>query len=303
MEPKRYILGIDIGGTSVKIGVVCQSNVIESTNIRNTFKGKENELIPGIKSICNYYISKFNIDRIGIGCPGEIIDGTVICASNLGWKNFDILNAFKEAFPDKYINVDNDGNAACLAELHYGKLKGEKDGIFITIGKGIGGAFIIDGKICHGTYGFGGRFGHMVIRSGGRRCGCGRRGCFETYGSVTGLIQTVREINSKWEKEEDKIDVSKMSGFVIVNKVQEQNEIVTKAVEKWNCDLAEGILNILMILDSPSIVIAGGITESGLIDLDYIRRYISMLGYDKCKISLATFKGKTGLVGAASLVD
>lgn len=303
MENKRYILGVDIGGTSVKIGVVNESSCIESTSIRNTFKGKPQELIPGIKSLCEYYINKFHIQRIGIGCPGEIQDGIVLHASNLGWRNFDILSAFNEAFPNKYIKVDNDGNTACLAEMHYGKLKGVDNGIFITLGKGIGGAIILDGKMVLGTNGLGGRFGHMVIRTNGRRCSCGRRGCFETYGSVTGLIQTVREHNSRWEIEEEKIDASKISGFMIVQAINENNKIVQESVQRWNHDLAEGILNLCAIFDSKMVIIAGGITESGLIDLEYIKEFIRVLGYDNCKISLATFKGKTGIIGAAALVD
>ena len=117
------ILAVDIGGTSVKMGVVSDGRVLENTSIRNVFKGKSDQLMDGIKDICQDYITRYNIKKVGIGCPGDICEGKVLLATNLGWVDFDLYNAFKEVFPFLEISVDNDGHAAALAEMHYGNLK------------------------------------------------------------------------------------------------------------------------------------------------------------------------------------
>lgn len=300
---KEYVLGIDIGGTSIKIGVVSNCNVIESASIRNVFKGNFDALLPGIKEICDLYVNKYNINKIGIGCPGDIVDGVVKVASNLGWKNYDILNVFKKSYPECEIVVENDGKAACNAEKIYGALANIKNGLFITIGRGVGGAIIYNGQDVYGNYRNGGKIGHMIIQKNGRRCNCGRRGCFETYASVYGLIQTIKETNVHWPNEEEKIDTEKLSGVQIVNYNKKGSIVAKNGIEKWNKDLSEGILNLCMIFDPSVIVIAGGITESGLLNLDTIKDVLVKNGYDKCQLTLAKFKGKSGLVGAASLFN
>ena len=159
----------------------------------------EGDLKSILEEICDDYINRFNITKIGIGCPGNIVDGIVTFASNLGWKNYEILKDFSLKFPNCKIYVDNDGNAACKAEMKFGNLNNVSNGLFVTIGKGVGGAIIIDNKIVKGHNNKGGRFGHTVIHTNGRKCNCGRRGCFETYASVAGLLQTVKEQNQKWK--------------------------------------------------------------------------------------------------------
>lgn len=300
---QEYVLGIDIGGTSIKIGVVYENEVIESTSMRNLFKGKSELLVDGIKDICDDYINRFNIVKIGVGCPGNILNGVVTFASNLGWKNFNILSEFKNKFPNCKVYVDNDGNASCQAEIKFGNLQNVENGLFVTIGKGVGGAIIIDKKIVHGHHNKGGRFGHTVIHTNGRKCNCGRKGCFETYASVAGLLQTVKEYNQKWNVEEQQINIEKLSGFQILKHAKEENPMVIAAVNKWHKDIAEGLLDLCHIFDPSIIVIAGGITEGGLLNPNYLKSFLKNHRYDDCDIKLARYKGKTGLVGAASLVE
>lgn len=299
----EYILAIDIGGTSVKIGVVLVDAVIESTSVRNVFKGKPQTLIPGIKNICDQYISNYQISKIGIGCPGDIKNGIVEYASNLGWSNFEILKEFQETYPSFSIVVANDGQAASNAEVSYGELKGVEKGLFVTIGRGVGGAIILGHQIINNVYNIEGRIGHMVIHTHGRKCNCGRRGCFETYASVLGLIQTVKEVNAKWTVEEEKVDVDKISGYQIVQYKKQGNKVAIEAVKKWNNSIAEGLLNLCNIFDPSVIVIAGGITESDLLCLYYIKQFLANHDHENCDVKLAKFKGKTGLIGAASLVN
>lgn len=303
MEEKEYVLGIDIGGTSIKIGVVNADQILESTSVRNTFKGASKNLLPGIKPICDNYIKKYNIKKIGVGCPGDIENGVVVLAANLGWNHFNILEEFKKYYPDCSINVDNDGNAACEAELKYGELGNVTNGLFITIGRGVGGTVIVDKKIVHGIHNRGGKFGHMVIHTNGRKCNCGRRGCYETYVSVLGLINTVKEVNERTSDPNAKIDTSKLSGYQIINYLKDNKSVAIEGVRKWHNDLAEGLLNLCLVFDPSVIIIAGGITEGPLLNIEYIQKYLASHDYESCEVKVATFKGKTGLVGAAALCE
>jgi glucokinase len=302
MSSNVNILAVDIGGTSVKMGVVSAGRVLENTSIRNVFKGKSDQLMEGIKDICQDYINRYNISKVGIGCPGDICEGKVLFASNLGWVDFDLYSAFKEVFPNLEVYIDNDGHAAALAEMHYGNLKNVENGIFVTIGRGIGGAIIVNNKILYGNYQKGGKIGHMTIHYNGRKCNCGRKGCFETYGSVLGLIKSVKEENMKLDDSE-KVDVEKLSGMQIVSYKNENKKAAIKGVNKWNKDIRIGLLDLCNLFDPEMIVIAGGITESGLLDIQGIKDYLSSHYYNKCDVRLAKYKGKTGLVGASLLVN
>ena len=303
MNNDNKVLCIDIGGTSIKIGIVSKNSIIESASIRNSFKGNFEQLIPAIKEMCDKYISKYQIKKMAVGCPGDIDDGKLIFASNLGWHDIDVLSSFKENFKDVEIKIANDGYAASLAERKYGHLKDVDNAIFITIGKGIGGSIICNGKEVKGENNFASRIGHMVIKAGARRCNCGRKGCFEAYGSITGLIRTTKEYNLKWTKKDELIDVDKLSGYKILSYLNNGNKLVKEAIRRWNKDIVIGLLNLCHVFDPSVIVIAGGVTESEFLDLDFIKEKLSKHKYDKCEIKLATLKGKTGLVGAGCLFD
>lgn len=303
MNNEDKILCIDIGGTSIKIGVVYKDNIIESASVRNSFKGNFDMLIPSIKDLCNLYINKYQLNKMAIGCPGDIDMGKLIFASNLGWQNIDLLKEFQNNFKNVEVRVANDGVAASLAERTYGYLKDVSDAIFVTIGKGIGGCIISNGNELKGNHNFGSRFGHMVIKSGGRRCNCGRKGCFEAYGSISGLIKTTKEYNQKWTKKEDLIDIDKLSGYKILNYLKDGNKLVKESINRWNKDIVIGLLNLCHIVDPSIIVIAGGVTESEFLNLDFIKVKLAKHKYDKCEVKLATLKGKTGLVGAGCLFN
>lgn len=301
MEKQEYILGIDIGGTSIKIGVVSKGNVIESYSVRNIYKGHFNNLLLGIYPLCDKYVKKYFINKIGVGCPGDFKDNVLIKAVNLGWQNINVLQKFKETFPNKEIIVANDGYAAYMAERKYGDLKEEVNGVMLTIGKGIGGTLLINNQVVKGSHNMGGRIGHMVIRSGGRKCNCGKKGCFEAYGSITGLLKTVNEYNLKEYPEQEKIDVERLSGYKIAQYLKEEKKVVVDAVNKWHKDIVEGILNICNFMDPNMIIIAGGITESEILNIDYLIEKIHSKGYKNVTIKSSSLKGNTGLIGAASL--
>ena len=293
------ILAIDIGGTSVKMGVVEEDQILQFTSYKNTWKGEQDKLLPFLKTTLTHWIEKYHIHKIGIGCPGEIKDGVVIFAANLNWRNFEISKQLKEIFPNIEVRLENDGQAATLAEMTYGRLKDVENGIFIVFGRGVGGSLIIDHKIYRGSYQRGGNFGHMVIKGPkARKCNCGRRGCLETYASIAGLIQTIKETNYRSPQ---KTSLGQLGGLKITELAQNQNPIVLKAIQQWNKDIAESILSLCLVVDPTHIILAGGITESGLINIQAIKEKLNEQGYDDVIVEISKFKGKAGTIGAAAL--
>lgn len=295
----ELILAIDIGGTSIKMGVVNKNKIVESIQMRNIWKNSQDKFVDDIKINIQYFINKYAITKIGVGCPGEINNDIVVCASNLQWNNFALKEKIQKEFPSILIKIENDGNAALLAEVKYGKLQNVDYALFVVFGRGVGGGIILNGKQMKGSSYRGSKIGHVVMKGPrGRKCSCGRMGCFETYASVTGLFQTVREINYHNGNLEH---LKKLNGFLIHELYKNDDPIIKTAVAQWNNDIAEGLLNLAEVVDPSHIILAGGITESGLIQLPYITQKFVEYGYENVNIEISAFKGKAGLIGAAAL--
>ncbi len=297
---QEKVLAIDIGGTSIKTGIVEGDKIIEFASYKNVWKGAQEKLTPFFSKIFSHWIEKYNITKIGIGCPGDIIDNVVVSAANLKWHDFHLLDELQAIYPQMTIKIENDGRAATLAELTYGKLKDVKNGIFIVFGRGVGGSLVINHEIYTGSFTRGGNFGHMVIKNyKARKCNCGRRGCFETYASVAGLVQTIKDINYH---SKNPVPLKELGGLRVMDLANNQHPIVIKAIKQWNLDIAESILSLALILDPSHIILAGGITESGLIDIEVIKEKLREQHYDNVVVELSDFKSKAGLVGAATLL-
>lgn len=201
---KRYVVGIDIGGQTTKIGVVDLSGTVLSQAVIRTDIYGSNEwefvsaLSDAVKSCIENSGKEGQIRGIGVGAPnGNYYTGEIAFAPNLAWaadksvKFADMLSATMGGIP---VSLTNDANAAAMGEMAYGVARGMRDFIMITLGTGVGSGIVIDGKLVYGHDGFAGELGHVnIVRENGRLCGCGRRGCLETYCSATGVARTAKE--------------------------------------------------------------------------------------------------------------
>lgn len=196
----KLVAGIDIGGTNSVFGLVDEQGIIHArSSLRTTDYPQPEELVKsisaGLKSLLKEKTSAFELIGIGIGAPnGNYFSGTVDFAPNMGWKGVvPLVKLFEEEFQVKAI-LTNDANAAAIGEMIFGAAKGMKDFLFITLGTGLGSGIVVNGQMVYGHDGFAGEIGHVIMDPNGRKCGCGRKGCLETYCSATGIVKTYVEL-------------------------------------------------------------------------------------------------------------
>ncbi len=307
-----YYVGIDLGGTNIAVGLVDEKGkIIADISAPTGAKRDYREIVRdmamlSIKVIEKAGAKKEDVRGVGIGCPGSIDNGNGICtySNNINMENAEIAKEFRKHL-DLPVNLENDANAAALGEYAVNG-NGAKSYVFVTLGTGVGGGVIIDGKIYRGFNGVGAEIGHTVMVSGGEPCTCGRKGCWEAYASVTGLIRQTKcamekapeSLMHKIAGEEGK--VSGMTAFVAAKKGDEAGKAV---VSKYFEYVAEGITNMVNIFQPEKIVIGGSISKEGDYLLEPVREIVMKNDYNrymkKAKVEIATLFGDAGIIGAA----
>ncbi|HRY98654.1 MAG TPA: ROK family protein [Bacteroidales bacterium] len=200
-----YTVGVDIGGTTTKLGLVEEGGRVLSSSAFNTADQADAQAFAATlafqvrRLVAGAEIAQAAVKGIGIGAPnGNFHKGTIEYPPNLSFKGITPLVAMMKAyFPSWEIRLTNDANAAALGEKVYGKAKDVDDFIVITLGTGLGSGIYVEGRLVYGHDGFAGELGHVIVEPGGRACGCGRQGCLETYASATGLVRTYQELVEK----------------------------------------------------------------------------------------------------------
>ena len=312
---EKYYLGIDIGGTSIKAGIVDkEGNILAKSSCKT---GREREASIIVKDIIelakniifeNGYTYD-NIKGVGMGIPGSIDskEGVIIYANNILFENVPIVKLFNEEINIPTI-IDNDANAAGLGEMIFANEDGYKNLVFITLGTGVGGGIIIDGKIYSGNKGVGAEVGHMSIMVDGRQCNCGNIGCWETYASATALISDTK---AKMEKNPDSLmnKIAKEDGRVTGRTAFKARRLGDKAASEVIDDYVKyvgtGLGNLGNILRPEAILIGGGISNEGEYFIDMLQKYINKCLYCEyaapVKVKRAKLLNDAGILGAASL--
>ena len=290
----KYYIGIDIGGTNIKAGIVDElGQIINESSIPTGADRPQEIVLKDIISSVNRLIddAKVSPAAAGMGSPGAIDSnkGIVIRNFNLGWKDFAIAPAMSEALGIP-VTLENDADAAALGEVVAGSAKGAKSAMIITLGTGVGSGYVVDGKIVRGC-----EFGHMVIVHGGLQCTCGRKGCFEAYCSATGLIRVTKESGIK---EAD----GTVNGRTIFDAADDGNEVAVKLIDEYIEYLACGLANLVNGLQPEVISLGGGIAKQGERILTPLREKMRREifgGFAMPRVVCCTLGYKAGLIGAA----
>ena len=317
-----YTIGIDLGGTNIAVGLCDGELQIKDKLSVPTLKERAPEkIVRDMASLAGRIIernglTKEDIKYVGIATPGSVDKeaGRVIYANNLPFKNYPLKETFNSFLPVNRIILANDADAAALGESLVGAARAAKSAIMITLGTGIGGAIIIDGKVWNGgIHRAGTEIGHHVIAMGGRPCTCGRRGCFETYASATALIEMTREKLNEIEASGAKsilANIAKKEGKVSArtafDAMRAGCEHGTSLVENYITYLAEGITNIINTFAPEMIIIGGGISKEGEYLTQPLREKVEKSCYFRCgdaipQIVIAALGNDAGIIGAAAL--
>lgn len=313
-----YYLGVDLGGTTIKVGLVDENyQILQSISGPTGRERSAEEVLKDMAMLClevmnKQGITEKDIHSIGIGSPGIASpeDGVILSSSNL---NFDYVNVRREI--QKYINVDvyveNDANAAALGEVICGAAEGEENVVVVTLGTGVGGGLVSNGKINRGSHFGAGEIGHQVIRFGdGEPCGCGRRGCWEQYASATALIRQAQTAAST-HPESKLVSLSKdhlienINAKVVFDAAQAGDEVAAQVLDTYFKYIACGVTNIINTLEPSMIVLGGGMSAQKEYLTNPVIRYVQEEMYGglnlKTKITAATLGNDAGIIGAAFL--
>jgi len=314
-----YKLGIDLGGTNIVASVVDDNYKILSTAKRKTNCPRPAEEIMddlaavALEAIAEAGLEKSDIDAAGIGSPGAIdpVNGIVCYANNLGFINVPVSAMLKERTGIDFY-IENDANAAAYGEFLAGAGKGTKNFIMITLGTGVGGGVIIDGKIYSGSNYAGAELGHTVIAVDGEMCTCGRQGCWEAYASATALIRQTKQAMIKypetvmWKLTGN--DINAVSGRTAFDAMREGDAVGKMVVDKYVEYIAVGIANNINIFQPEIICIGGGISKEGELLIKPVKEIVKGENYarnidKKAEIKTAQLGNDAGIIGAAYICN
>lgn len=314
-----YRLGIDLGGTNIVAAVVDEKyKIIAKANCKTAVPRPEEEICDSmaelaVKAVTKAKLTMDDIKDIGIGVPGAVNPETGIIeySANLFFHNWEIVKMMQERL-NKTVKIENDANAAAYGEFLAGAAKGAKNAVAITLGTGVGAGIIIDGKIYSGSNYAGAEMGHMVIVKDGKKCACGRRGCWEAYASATGLINLTKESIIKERPDFSYMlnlcdgDINKVNGITAFKAMRDGDELGRQVVDTYISFLACGIINAINIFQPDILCIGGGISNEGETLLEPLRDIVKRERYTKhnnkqtliCKCELGN---DAGIIGAAFL--
>ena len=308
----KYCFGIDVGGTSVKCGLFQTDGVlVEKWEIPTRKENSGEAILPDIAKtildkIAERKLDKEEIDGVGIGVPGPVNErGEVPCAVNLFWGFKEVTKELTEltGLPSK---AGNDANVAALGEAWKGAAAGSSDVIMVTLGTGVGGGIIVDGKIVTGHHGAGGEIGHAnVDHHETESCNCGNKGCLEQFASATGIVRMAKKELAASSENSVLRDMENISAKAVLDAFKENDPVAVATMEKVGEQLGGSLAMFACVTDPETIVIGGGVSKAGQPLIDCIQKYYREYTFSSCKdtpIVIATLGNDAGIYGAAKMV-
>lgn len=279
---KEIVAGVDIGGTNTVYGLVDRTgNVVAESSLKTTDYPEIADFVTALVAAINKLLSsgQYKLLGIGIGAPNaNYHKGTIELAPNLAWKGIVPLADLIRNKIDVPVIVTNDANAAAMGEMIFGGAKNMKDFIVLTLGTGLGSGIVINGQMVYGHTGFAGELGHTTVVQGGRACGCGRKGCFETYASASGLVRTVLLLLSEMREDSILRDIlpSELTSKKIAEAAVKKDPVAIKAMDYTAEKLAFGIYNAIGFSSPEAVFLFGGLANAGEMLFEPVRKYVDM---------------------------
>ncbi len=303
--------GIDIGGTNTEIGIVDKNGlVIFSESISTRLYDNPESFVLATSKILYDGIEKnhTNLIGIGIGAPSaNYYSGSIEFAPNMPWEGIIPLAKLFKSEMDVKCTLTNDANAAALGELLFGDAKQLLDFVVVTLGTGLGSGFVVNGEVLYGHDGFAGELGHIIIENNGRLCGCGRRGCLETYVSATGIVTTAKEwlLDSAVTTSLRNFSIDEISSLTVADAALNGDGFAIQIIDYTAEKLGFALANMVAITSPSHIFLYGGLAKSGTVLLNPVKQYFDkfiLRNYKgKVELKLSSLTNQVAVLGAAAL--
>ena len=309
---KKYGFGVDIGGTTIKMGFFETSGkLIDKWEIKTNTENKGESILSDVaqaidNKLAQEGISKDDVQGIGIGVPGPVTsDGVVHRCVNLGWGVKSVADELA-SLTGLNVQVGNDANVAALGEMWKGAAEGSKDVIVVTLGTGVGGGIIVDGKIVNGATGAGGEIGHITVNDDEiEPCNCGQYGCLEQYASATGIVRMAKRKLAKSAETTTLRDIEDLSAKAIFDEAKAGDEIAKGLVDELGKILGSALSNMACVVNPEVIVIGGGVSKAGQILIDVIKKHFVETSFHACRDAnfvLAVLGNDAGIYGCVQMI-
>ena len=311
-----YYIGIDVGGMSIKAGVVDENgNILRHKTIVTVPNKASDAIVEEIAVLIEdvakaHGLTMADLDGIGLGFPGSVWDqkGEIVYCCNINLVKVPVVKILTARLGVKNIKISNDANCAALAETRFGAGRGAMNSVMITIGTGLGTGIIVDGKLLTGNRSAGAEGGHMQINFGGATCGCGKKGHYEAYASATALIEQTRQAMEK-HPESLLNEIAKfygLNGKTVFSAAKQGDKVAIATLNKYIKYVGIGLVNFANLFYPEVIIVGGGVSRQGDVLVKPLQRYVSRNVYGskynpKIKVAAATLGNDAGIIGAACL--
>lgn len=312
---KEYAFGIDLGGTTAKIGLFTTTgDLLEKWEVPTDTSDQGVRILPNLAAavqdkMAQRSLSPDQIEGVGLGVPGPVQDSSVVaivCANLGGWGDCDAGVQLSQLLGGLRVQVGNDANVAALGEIWMGAAKGCRSAVMVTLGTGVGGGVVADGKLIEGAHGAGGEIGHITVNpQEPAQCGCGKHGCLEQYSSATGVV---RCMNKLLEQNPDVPCTLRGRDFAakdVFDAARSGDKLAQQEVEDMTLTLALALGNIAAITDPEMFLVGGGVARAGDVLLEPLSRHYQANAFLSCRntpIRLASLGNDAGIYGAVRLI-
>ncbi len=307
----KYLFGVDVGGTTVKLGLFdVEGKLLDKWEIPTRKEDNGSYILEDIavsikEKLAQKSIALSDVLGAGLGVPGPVDDtGMIFKAVNLGWGEFNVAETLSGLLGLK-VKAGNDANVAALGEMWKGGGQGYKNLVAVTLGTGVGGGIILNGKIVTGSTGAGGEIGHIHVQDGEEEtCGCGNKGCLEMYASATGIARLANRRLAKDDKGSVLRD-KPVSAKSVFDAVKAGDEVAIEVAKEFGDYLGKALANVAAVVNPEVFVIGGGVCKAGEVLFDYICPVFTENTFHRCrsaKFALATLGNDAGIYGAAAMM-
>ena len=308
----QYVFGVDIGGTTVKLGMFdTDGNAMDKWEIPTRTENNGVNILPDIAAsiqakMSEKAVNKTDVAGVGIGAPGPVDgEGIIHKAVNIGWGEMNLKKELSELLGGMRVEGGNDANVAALGEMWKGGGQGHKNLVAVTLGTGVGGGIIINGRIMTGATGSGGEIGHIHVEDHETEaCGCGNYGCLEEYASATGITRLANRKLQASDKD-SVLRQGEVSAKTVFDAVKAGDELAIEIAQQFGDYLGKGLAVIAGVVNPEIFVIGGGVSKAGEVLFEYIRPSFEKTVFHGCRnteFALATLGNDAGIYGAAKMV-